>query len=96
MLSVRPDCPDGKTPAITGVSGDNWAPIADSKNDYVQIGLSGSTISITLVDALTQTLFAESSTLVDALAQTSFAESSQPLWTRWRPSWAGPELLHAY
>ena len=65
MLSVRPDCPDGKTPGITGVSGDNWAPIADSKNDYVQIGLSGSTISITLVDALAQTLFGESSTLMD-------------------------------
>ena len=43
MLSVCPDCPDGNTPGIAGVSGDNWAPIADSKNDYVQIGLSGST-----------------------------------------------------
>ena len=40
MLFACPDCPDGNNPGITGVSGDNWAPIEDSENDYVQIGWS--------------------------------------------------------
>ena len=38
-VSACPDCPDGTNPAVTGIStDDNWAPIADRKNDYVQIG----------------------------------------------------------
>ena len=38
MFSVCPDCPDGKTPGMRGITGDNWAPIADRENDYVQLG----------------------------------------------------------
>merc|ERR1712226_335380 len=38
LCTAKEYCPDGKNPAISGVSGDKWSPIAEKKNEYLQIG----------------------------------------------------------